>query len=103
MDWRVGSHGVEECDVINTFPNMWKQIRNPFAAFAVLFKIPAWFHDPTLITVTAASEGLHVHGFVIHALHIWLVIKRIDMTRATIHIKEDDRLRLGRKVWCLGS
>ena len=58
---------------------------DPFSAFTVLLKVPARFDNTTLITMTTSAKRLYINGLVVHPLHVWFVIKRVDVW-TTIHV-----------------
>jgi hypothetical protein len=101
VNWRIGRHGVDEGDVVNFLSQMGEQIADPFAAFAVLPEFPARLHNPPLIAMPAATEGLHFDGFAIHAVHAGFVIEGIDLAGATVHVEKDDMLCAWRDMRCL--
>jgi hypothetical protein len=81
---------MNECDVVDMVGHVWEKLANPLSALSVLLKVPAWFNDATLILVTTATEGFYSDDLIVTALHGGLVVKRIDVTRSTIHEQEDD-------------
>ena len=103
VNGRVGGHGVEKSDIVNTFGKVWKQIRHPLATLPVLFEFPAWFNDASFVLVTTTTKRLDIDRLVIHAGHLWLAVKRINMARTTVHEQEDYILCFRLKVWLLGS
>ena len=102
MNGRVSRHRMEKGDVIDHFRSVGKKTGNPFAAFAILFEIPAGLDNAALSLVSTTPERFDVNRFVVHALHGWFVIEGIDVTGTTIHIEEDDRFRFGRKMRFFG-
>jgi branched-chain amino acid transport system permease protein len=56
---------------------------------------------PAFIAVPTPSKRLNGNGFVVHADHVRLVVKRIDLAWAAVHKQKDHRLGFGLVVWFL--
>ena len=83
---------MQERDIVDTFAQLGKQVADPFAALAVLFELPSWFYDAAFVTVSATTKGFHRDRFVVHADHVRLVVKRVDLAWTAVHKQEDHRL-----------
>jgi hypothetical protein len=99
----VGGHRVQEGDVVDLLTEMREQVADVLAALAVLFELPARLNDAAPVLVAAAPKGLDLHGLVVAAIHLRLVVERVDLARTTIHIQEDTRRRVGVVVRRLGG
>src|SRR5262249_9083491 len=75
-----------------------EQVADIFAALAILLEVPFRPNDASPVTMTAASEGAHVNGLSVEAIHIGFVVERIDLARPAIHEEKDDAFGLGGKV-----
>src|SRR6185369_10437702 len=98
MDRRFGVHGMKEGNVIDASPNVWEQVRHPFAALAVLFELPLRPDCPALILVPAPAKGLDRNRLPIERIKRGLVVERVDVAGPAVAEDEDHRLRLAGKV-----
>src|SRR4051794_2654649 len=95
MDWRLCSHRMDKGDVVDAFCQMREQFADPFAALAILVKLPARLNNSALVLAAAAAKRFDFDCFSIHPNHRRLVVKRIDVTWTAIHEQEDDALSFG--------
>ncbi len=102
MDRTVGGHGVQERDIIDTRGKVREQIADPLATIPVLLEVPRSLDNPPLGLAAATTKRLHINRLAIHPLHRRLVIERVDVTRAAVHIQEDDTGGLGVEMRILG-
>ena len=49
----------------------------------------------------AATKGFDFDRLVVHPVHVRLVVKRVDLARPAVHVKEDHRFGFGRKMGLL--
>ena len=103
MDGRIGNHRVHESDVVDAMSQIWKQIRNVFPALAVLLELPTRLDDTSFVFVSSTAEGFYVDRFVVHAIHLRLVVEGIDVAWPAVHVEEDHGFGFGRKVRRLGA
>ncbi len=61
-------------------------------------KFHARLDDPPLVLVSAAAERFDFDDLVVAALHLRLIIKRIDVARPAVHVEKDHALRFGGQV-----
>ena len=99
VDWRLCSHRMDKRDVVNAFCQMREQLADPFAALAILVKLPARLNNSALILAAAAAKCFDFDCFSIHPDHRRLVVKRVDVAWSAIHEQEDDALCFGRELW----
>ena len=99
MDRRVGGHGMQERDVINTSCQIREQVADPLATFTVFFEFSPWLDDAAFVLFSAPTKRLDRHDLAIHAVHVRFVVKCIDMTWATVHEQENHRFCFGCKMW----
>ena len=95
MNRAVGGHGVQKRDVVDFLGQIRKEVAHPFPALAVLIELPARLNDPPLVFAPPTPKGLHGDSLVIASDHVGLVIKRVDVAGASVHIQED----AGRRIW----
>ena len=94
---------MKEGDVIDVFGDIGEEVGDMLAALAVLFELPSRLDDAALVFFAPPTKGLHIHGLAIHANHVGLVIKGVDVAGPTIHEQEDDTLGLARVMGLLGG
>ena len=92
-------HGVQNAQVVNTFSDVWKQVADLDAAFAVMVKLPRGLQQ--------RSGRCELNsGFVERQ---WLPVvprqqrfgfKRVDMRRPTLHKQKDDPFGSSGKMRC---
>ncbi len=85
---------MNEGDIVDHFGFVREQVGNPLATLAVLLEVPARFDDASLVAMPASTERLDFDRFVVHSLHLWLVIERVDVAWSSVHVEEDYRRRL---------
>ena len=85
---------MEEGDVVDTSPDVGKEIGDILPALAVGFELPLRLDDTALVFLAAAPEGLHRDRLPVHPDHLRLVVEGIDVARTAIHEQEDDALGL---------
>jgi hypothetical protein len=93
MQWLLAYHGADHAQIVGTTANMGKQIAHPQATLATLAKIPRTGH-PTAVG-TALSffrNGQFAYLFALEACQRRFIIKRVDVTGASIHETENNIL-----------
>ena len=85
---------MDEGNIVNTGSNIWKKVRDLFAAFAVFVEFPFRSNHSAFATFTTTTKSFHIDGLSIERIKLWLVVKSVYVTWATIHEKKDDRFGL---------
>src|SRR4051812_36859675 len=102
MNGRLGRHRMQERNIVDAVPEMWKQITHVLTTVAALTKIPAGLDDAALTLMSTAAKSFHFDRLAVHADHCRLVVKRVNVAWAAVHEKKDDALRLRREQWSFG-
>ena len=89
-------HGMKKGNIVDTGPDMGKEIGDIFPAISIGLKFPFGTHHPAFISFPAAAEGFYLYGLTNQGLEFGFVIKGIHMTGTTVHEKEDYRFCLAR-------
>ena len=64
---------------------MRKQVANPFTTLTVLFELPSRLDYSTFIAVTTTTKCFDCDRLPIHANHVGLVVKRVDVAWTAVH------------------
>src|SRR5215472_14869273 len=89
---------MQKGDVIDALGQMRKQIADPFAALAVLLKLPARLDDASLVLDATAARRFYFDRLIVHADHRRLIVKGVDVAGPTVHEQKDDTLGFGLEV-----
>src|SRR5579871_3046584 len=71
------------------------EVRDPFAAFAVLFELPLGTDDSALVFVAAAAEGFDRDGLAVEGIEGGFVVEGFDVAGAAIAEDPDAGLGFG--------
>ena len=103
----LGTHRVDEGEVVRMFRCLTKQFRNPASRLTILLEIPHRHHDALggcplarFGDRTCVVEG---HLLAVHLKQQRLIVERVDVTRSTRHEEEDDPLRPWAEMRFFGS
>ena len=103
----LGMHRVDEAKVVDMLADVWEELADPLAGFAVLFEIPEWLEE---FALALFSEGGFTDADKVEALtvtfnEIRFVVEAVDMAGTAGHEQEDDALGAGgekRRLWSEG-
>ena len=100
----VAVHRVDHAQVIHAGADVGKKIADRQTRLTAGMKVPRRFHDRAEVGVELVAAGIDGVGKFLAVLfrERGLVIERIDVRRAAVHVEEDHPLRTGRKMWLLG-
>ena len=102
MNRRLGRHGVEKSNVVDTGTS-GEQVGDHLAAFPVRFEVPLRPDDPALIAFSSSTKGFHLDGFAVEGIKIGFVVKGVGVAGSPVHEQKDNRLGLGGKRGVFGG
>jgi hypothetical protein len=85
-------HGTNYTQPAGVLSQVWKQLADPYASFAVLAKLEGRTEDIAFRWLLSA-EGIGSHRLACEFVEARLVVKQVDMAGTTPHEQEDDATR----------
>jgi hypothetical protein len=80
---RFGKHRSDDGQLVRDLRQVWKQLRNPEAAFASLLKLPVTFTKPPNLPEKHVRPLVTDQRFAMQSFQLRLVIKRVDLAEAS--------------------